>query len=100
MPRKTEDMTRYQREYKARRRGTLPWKSIAEDAAVLVAWARGELSEGQAARTLGCDRVEARERLWRAIEAGMARAKDPGPIRAGPRFEAFQVDVNMAGVGC
>ncbi len=68
--------TRAMRAYMARRRGTKrSYKSEVEDAAVLIAWAAGELSEGVASRTLGLDRVTTRERLQALVAAGVDRAK-------------------------
>jgi hypothetical protein len=46
-----------------------------ERADVLIAWAAGEISEGNAAKLLGMDRVSAREQLQAAIERGRARAR-------------------------
>lgn len=53
---------RYYREYNARRRGTTSYKSLAEDAAVYVAYAACELSEAQACLLLGLDVIDFRER--------------------------------------
>lgn len=49
--------------------------SESDRACVLIAWAAGEVSEGNAANLLDVDRVAARIQLQRAIERGRAMAR-------------------------
>lgn len=66
------DRKRYMRDYQARRRGSVSYKTQAEDAAVLVALAAGEITTSCAATCLGVDIVEVRKRLADATKAGVA----------------------------
>lgn len=57
----------------------LPFEQLTiEDLQVLLAWEAGELSEGQAAKTLGLDRVAARDLRLGQIQAGVDRARQKG----------------------
>lgn len=84
------DRTRYHRAYMARRRGSVSYKTLAEDAAVLLAVAAGEVTEGRGASTLSLDRVELRKRVNEMIVAGcwrcgVAPASLPGSPTETPR---------------
>lgn len=48
-----------------------------DEAAVLAAWAAGEITSSRAARTLGCDPVEARGRLKALADRGRQRCDLP-----------------------
>jgi len=62
---------RYNRRAVRKHRGSRrSYLTEAEDALIILAWQAGELSEGQAARALGLDRVTARDRRIAAIERG------------------------------
>ena len=72
----TTDKTRYMREYQAQRRGTKrSLKSEADSACILLAWEAGKISEGQAAKLMGVDRVTARDRKITMINQGIALAR-------------------------
>lgn len=89
--------TRQMREYMARRRkgpDALSWKSLAEDAAILVAYAHGEVSEGRAAATLGLDRIDLRKRLRAALRLANELTGTPPDID--PALEPMIVDASMA----
>ena len=62
---------RYNRHAQQKHRGSRRcYRTEAEDALILLAWEAGELSEGQAAKALGVDRVTARDRRLSAVERG------------------------------
>lgn len=64
---------RTERLYQRRHRGDKHSASDeAENAAIVVAWEAGEVTEGQAARALGLDRVSARELKLKTIALGRA----------------------------
>lgn len=65
--------TRQMREYMARRRGTTSYKSVAEDAPVLVAFAAGEISTVRAAQLLGCNKAELRRRFNAMVDEAKLR---------------------------
>lgn len=82
------------REYQAARRGSRSYKSEAEDSAVLVALAMGEISEGKAARALGLDRVSVRDRLQILLREGCERANTPWCDRDS-RLDVFEITVGV-----
>lgn len=59
--------------YQAQRRGSVCWKAMAEDAAILIAVAYGEITEGCAAKALNTDRVSLRGLLQDALRVAAER---------------------------
>lgn len=71
-PGKIMNKARYNRLAQAKHRGSKrSLKTELEDAQIMLAWLNADLSEGQAARALGLDRVALRERRDAAIAEGM-----------------------------
>lgn len=67
------DKRRYDRLAKQRERGSSrSYVTEIEDLKILLAWEAGELSEGQAMKALGVDRVSARVKKQEAIKEGAA----------------------------
>lgn len=65
------------RKYQRRSRGGINSASDAfENAAIALAWEAAELTEGQAMRALGVDRVAARELKLRVIAFGRSLAHE------------------------
>lgn len=62
---------KYMRDYQANRRGSTSYKTMAEDSAVLVALAAGEITVSCAANVLGTDIVSVREKLAQATAVGV-----------------------------
>lgn len=89
------DRARYMRSYQAMRRGSVSYKTLAEDAAVLIAYAAGEVSEGRAAKSLGVDRLELRGRYRQALDLA---AKRCGVEVADERLMTWMVDAGMGGL--
>ncbi len=87
------EQTRYMREYQAKRRGSTSFKSIAEDASVVVAFALGLISEGRACKTIGTDRLSFREKLDDMAKAGCQLAN---VLRSyDDRLEKFEISVGV-----
>lgn len=64
-------ITRYNRLAKQKQRGSLKsYVTELEDLKICLAWEAAELTEGQAARALGYDRVTLRNIRYEAIRAG------------------------------
>ncbi len=53
------------------RRSKRSYVTLYEDAVIVLAWEAGELSEGQATKALGTDRLSARERRDELIADGL-----------------------------
>lgn len=80
---------RAMRGYQAKARGTRQsFATLYENALIVLAWERAELSEGQAAKALGLDRLSARIlrddlvlagiRIGSELLAGHPQPKEPG----------------------
>jgi hypothetical protein len=72
---KTVHVRRMNRSYQAKhRKSKRSYLSDYEDAVIVLAWERGDLSEGQASKALGLDRLSARIRRDDLVSAGLAMA--------------------------
>lgn len=66
-------ITRYNRLAKQKERGSKrSYVTEIEDLKILLAWEAGELSEGQASKILGIDRIAARIKRDEAVADGIA----------------------------
>lgn len=64
-------LQRYMRLAQAKHRGSRQsYKTQLENCQILLAWERGDLSEGQASKALGLNRIESRTLLAKQSEAG------------------------------
>lgn len=63
----------YQRRHRGGKRSA---SDESENAAIMLAWEAGEITEGQAAKALGVDRVSAREMKLKAVALGRALAQE------------------------
>lgn len=93
MRKPTTELARYMREYQAKRRGSVSYKSAAEDASVLIAFALGLISEGRAAKAIYTDRVSLRGKLEDMVRDGCKRAG--APCEYNSELEAFSVTVGV-----
>ncbi len=57
------------------RNGKRSYVTEIENLKILLAWEHGDLTEGQAAKALQVDRMDARQMIWDAIEEGNKLAR-------------------------